>query len=89
MPGVRPGTGLVDVAMTLADGGECITHRAPLRQQPDLLGHVASTLTQLRRVPSRTAPPAPRLCICRSTRSWATENDSRCRCHQHMSSAQM
>jgi hypothetical protein len=43
-----PGRVLVDLAVTLADGGECIADLATLRQQPDLFGLVASTPTAWR-----------------------------------------
>jgi hypothetical protein len=43
-----PGRVLVDLAVTLADGGECIADLATLRQQPDLFGQVASTPTAWR-----------------------------------------
>jgi hypothetical protein len=39
---------LVDLAVTLVDGGECISHLATLRQQPELFGKVASTPTDWR-----------------------------------------
>jgi hypothetical protein len=39
---------LVDLAVTLADGGECISDPATLRQQPELFGKVASTPTDWR-----------------------------------------
>jgi hypothetical protein len=39
---------LVDLAVTLADGGECISDLATLRQQPELFGRVASTPTAWR-----------------------------------------
>src|SRR5487761_1733777 len=43
-----PGRVLVDLAVTLADGGECIADLATLRQQPDFFGQVASTPTAWR-----------------------------------------
>lgn len=43
-----PGRVLMDLAVTLADGGECIADLATLRQQPDLFGQVASTPTAWR-----------------------------------------
>ena len=38
----------MDLAVTLVDGGECISHLATLRQQPELFGKVASTPTDWR-----------------------------------------
>jgi len=40
-----PGRVLVDVAVVLADGGDCLSDVAALRDQPDLFGHIASTPT--------------------------------------------
>jgi len=39
---------LVDLAVMLADGGDCLSHVATLRDQPDLFGHVASNPTAWR-----------------------------------------
>ncbi len=44
----NPARVLVDLAITLADGGECISDLAVLRQQPELFGKVASTPTAWR-----------------------------------------
>jgi hypothetical protein len=41
----NPARVLVDLAITLADGGECISDLSVLRQQPELFGQVASTPT--------------------------------------------
>ena len=43
-----PARVLVDLAVTLAAGGECISDLAVLRQQPELFGEVASTPTAWR-----------------------------------------
>ncbi len=43
-----PARVLVDLAITLAAGGECISDLAVIRQQPDLFGQVASTSTAWR-----------------------------------------
>jgi hypothetical protein len=40
-----PGRVLLDVALTLADGGDCLTDLSVLRDQPALFGAVASTPT--------------------------------------------
>lgn len=46
--GHDPGRVAVDLALTLADGGEAISHLAVLRDQPALFGPVASTATARR-----------------------------------------
>jgi hypothetical protein len=56
-----PGRELVDLAVTLADGGECIADLATLRQQPDLFGQVASTPTAWRVLDSIEEPMLERL----------------------------
>jgi len=43
-----PGQVLVDVAVTIADGGDCLSDLAVLRNQPSLFGAVASTPTASR-----------------------------------------
>ena len=40
-----PGRVLLDVALTLADGGDCLSDLSVLRDQPALFGSVASTPT--------------------------------------------
>lgn len=47
-----PGRLLVDVALTLADGGDCLSDVAVLRDQPDLFGVVASDATAYRVIDS-------------------------------------
>ncbi len=47
-----PGLVLLDVALTLADGGDCLSDLAVLRDQPALFGAVASTPTASRVVDS-------------------------------------
>ncbi|MGH7640739.1 MAG: IS1380 family transposase [Candidatus Dormibacteria bacterium] len=68
-----PGRVLVDLAVTLADGGECITDLAQLRQQPDLFGQVASTPTAWRLLDSIEEPLLERLALARArarARAW-------------------
>ena len=43
-----PGQVLVDLAVTMADGGDCLSDLAVLRNQPALFGSVASTPTASR-----------------------------------------
>ena len=43
-----PGQVLVDLAVTIADGGDCLSDLAVLRNQPSLFGAVASTPTASR-----------------------------------------
>jgi hypothetical protein len=69
-----PGRVLVDLAVTLADGGECIADLATLRQQPDLFGLVASTPTAWRLLDSIEEPLLERLEAARArarARVWA------------------
>ena len=47
-----PGRVLLDVALTLADGGDCLSDLSVLRDQPGLFGTVASTPTASRVVDS-------------------------------------
>lgn len=47
-----PGRVLLDVALTLADGGDCLSDLSVLRDQPSLFGAVASTPTASRVVDS-------------------------------------
>ena len=61
-----PGRVLVDLAVTLADGGECIADLATLRQQPDLFGQVASTPTAWRVLDSIEEPLLERLQLARA-----------------------
>jgi len=51
----------VDLAVTLADGGECIADLCTLRQHPDLFGEVASTPTAWRLLDSIEEPLLERL----------------------------
>jgi hypothetical protein len=65
---------LADLAVTLADGGECIADLATLRQQPDLFGQVASTPTAWRLLDSIEEPLLERLQAARArarARAWA------------------
>jgi hypothetical protein len=69
-----PGQVLADLAVTLADGGECIADLATLRQQPDLFGQVASTPTAWRVLDSIGEPMLERLLAARArarARVWA------------------
>ena len=36
-----PGVALTHLAMLLVDGGDCLSNRAVLRNEPNLFGHVA------------------------------------------------
>lgn len=47
-----PGRVLLDVALTLADGGDCLSDLSVLRDQPSLFGSVASTPTASRVIDS-------------------------------------
>lgn len=44
----HPGAVLADLVVSIADGGDCLSDLAALRDQPDLFGHVASTPTAWR-----------------------------------------
>jgi hypothetical protein len=65
-----PGRVLLDVALTLADGGDCLSDLAVLRDQPALFGAVASTPTASRVVDS---VDAVRLGAIRAARAKARE----------------
>jgi hypothetical protein len=49
---IDPGRVLVDLAVTLADGGDCLSDLRVLRDQPDLFGRVASAPTAWRVIDS-------------------------------------
>jgi len=49
---IDPGWVLVDLAVTLADGGDCLSDLRTLRDQPDLFGRVASAPTAWRVIDS-------------------------------------
>jgi len=49
---IDPGFVLVDLAVTLADGGDCLSDLRTLRDQPDLFGRVASAPTAWRVIDS-------------------------------------
>lgn len=49
---IDPGRVLVDLAVTLADGGDCLSDLRVLRDQPDLFGRVASGPTAWRAIDS-------------------------------------
>lgn len=61
-----PGQVLVDLAVTIADGGDCLSDLAVLRNQPSLFGAVASTPTASRVVDD---VDAERLCAMRGARA--------------------
>jgi hypothetical protein len=63
-----PGQVLVDLAVMMADGGDCLSDLAVLRNQPSLFGPVASTPTASRVV---DAVDAGRLAAIRSARAQA------------------
>ena len=63
-----PGQVLVDLAVTIADGGDCLSDLAVLRNQPALFGAVASTPTASRVVDD---VDAERLCAIRAARAQA------------------
>jgi hypothetical protein len=63
-----PGQVLVDLAVTIADGGDCLSDLAVLRNQPALFGAVASTPTASRVVDD---VDADRLCAIRAARAKA------------------
>jgi hypothetical protein len=63
-----PGRVLLDVALTLADGGDCLSDLSVLRDQPNLFGAVASTPTASRVV---DAVDAERLGAIRAARAEA------------------
>jgi hypothetical protein len=65
-----PGRVLLDVALTLADGGDCLSDLSVLRDQPGLFGAVASTPTASRVVDS---VDADRLGAMRAARAQARE----------------
>jgi hypothetical protein len=65
-----PGRVLLDVALTLADGGDCLSDLSVLRDQPSLFGSVASTPTASRVVDS---VDAERLGAVRAARAKARE----------------
>jgi hypothetical protein len=65
-----PGRVLLDVALTLADGGDCLSDLSVLRDQPGLFGAVASTPTASRVVDS---VDADRLGAMRAARAKARE----------------
>jgi hypothetical protein len=63
-----PGRVVLDVALTLADGGDCLSDLAVLRDQPSLFGPVASTPTASRVIDS---VDAERLVAIRAARAQA------------------
>ena len=69
---------LVDLAVSIADGGETITELAVLRDQPELFGPVASTSTAWRTLEAVDAAALERIATARSTaraRAWAEGGD--------------
>lgn len=65
-----PGRVLLDMALTLADGGDCLSDLSVLRDQPSLFGPVASTPTASRVIDS---VDADRLSAIRAARAQARE----------------
>src|SRR5213078_136816 len=90
-PGGRPAPapprrgGAADLAVVLADGGDCLSDLAVLRDQPALFGPVASTPTAWR-VVERTATDPDGLAHLRAARAhararaWAVGGDRRSGC---------
>ena len=68
--GHDPGRVKVEMAVTLADGGEATADLAVLREQPELFGHVASPATAWRVLDAIDAPALARL---RAARAAARE----------------
>ncbi len=56
-----PGLVLRDLAVMLADGGDCVSDLSALRDQPDLFGQVASTATAWRLIASMTEQDLERI----------------------------
>lgn len=48
--GHDPGHVLSDIVLTLCDGGDCVSDLGALRDQPDLVGRVASSATAWRAI---------------------------------------
>lgn len=69
-----PGQVLIDCAVTLADGGDCLADLKVLRQQPDVFGPVASDATAWRVLDSVDAQAMERIAPARAAaraRAWA------------------
>lgn len=69
---------LVDLAVSIADGGETITELAVLRDQPDLFGQVASTPTAWRTLEAVDDGALERIAEARASaraRAWAEGGD--------------
>ena len=69
-----PGCVLVDLAVTAADGGVCVSDLAPMRAQPNLFGQVASQPTAWRLLDSIDEPVLARIQAARArarARVWA------------------
>ena len=76
----EPGRVAVDLAVLLADGGEAIADLAVLRQQPGLLGPIASDATAWRVLDSIDAPALVRLRAARAAArelAWAQLTETR------------
>ncbi|MDQ4068410.1 MAG: IS1380 family transposase [Actinomycetota bacterium] len=61
-----PGVVLAQLAVMLADGGDCVSDLATLRDQPELFGHVASTPTAWRVIDSVHAEGLRRIATARA-----------------------
>jgi hypothetical protein len=69
---------LVDLAVSIADGGETISDLAVLRDQPDLFGMVASTPTAWRALEAVDDAALERIAVARAAarrRAWAVGGD--------------
>lgn len=69
-----PGRVLLDMALTLADGGDCLSDLSVLRDQPSLFGSVASTPTAFRVIDSVDADRLGAVRVARAQareRAWA------------------
>lgn len=68
-----PGAVLVDLAVMLADGGDCLTDLKVLRQQPEIFGAVASDATAWRVLDAVDAAAIERIDVARAqarARAW-------------------
>jgi hypothetical protein len=73
------GAVLRDLAVLLADGGDCLSDLAVLRQQPELFGPVASTPTAWRVMERVAGDPDGLLALMWTARCWMHPRQSRVR----------
>lgn len=66
-----PGKIVLDLAVAIALGGDCLSDLAVLRSQPDLFGHVASDPTVSRLIAALAADGEASLAAFASARAWA------------------